>query len=279
MKRIIMCVTACLTAVVLSAQGTVTTRSYRFSDFTDKVTKVVMSGNEFVDSPLRQEVVSRWTASAFEFCSSQEFESLKRSPEYYFLFTAEGKFKGEEEPGIVFLTLVKGGTEGADDLNKLTEVISLPLGTTGMGTGREIVFLPALVEAVQTFALEAMSSEKAAYQRADWFNGRYAHDGKIKRIYLSRDDLAPQVTEKDLEKYVDEDFILCDEDEADAVFSDGTYNTPVGYVVAPEGAGYCYKMLLEADTCTLYYIRRHKLGKRAGAGFLPEDLRRIAKGR
>ena len=151
--------------------------------------------------------------------------------------------------------------------------------TTGTGTGRELVFLPALVEGIQAYALQAMSSEKTAYRRADWFNDNYARNGRIKRIYLSADDLSPQVTDKDREKYLDEDIILCDEDEADSVFSAGTYNTLVGYVIAPEGGLYCYKMLLEADTCTLYYIRRHKMGRKAGAGFLPEDLKRISKGR
>ena len=174
MKRLLISAVAVLVlGTALYGQGKVTTRSYRFSDFTDKVTKVVMSGNEIIDSALRQEVVTRWSTSAFEFCTAEEFDKLKPSSDYYFLLTVAGKFKGEEDPGIVFLTLVKGGTEGRDDVNQLTEVLSLPLGTTPTGTGREVVFLPALVEGIQAFALQAMESEKAAYQRADWFNGNY----------------------------------------------------------------------------------------------------------
>jgi hypothetical protein len=41
----------------------VTTRKYLFSDFQDKITKVVMSGNDVLDGALRQAVVDLWTAS------------------------------------------------------------------------------------------------------------------------------------------------------------------------------------------------------------------------
>jgi hypothetical protein len=38
-------------------------------------------------------------------------------------------------------------------------------------------------------------------------------------------------------------------------------------------------MLLDADTDTIFYIRRHKVNAKNAPGFLAEDLRRISKKR
>ena len=67
------------------------------------------------------------------------------------------------------------------------------------------------------------------------------------------------------------------------ILIDKTKLTParilVSYVVAPasgKSGSYCYKMLIEPQTNTLYYFRKHKITKKAGPGFLAEDIRRIA---
>jgi len=61
------------------------------------------------------------------------------------------------------------------------------------------------------------------------------------------------------------------------LFADKTFNTLVSYTVS---AGvWSYKMLFEADTDTLYYIRKHKISARSGEGFTSDDLRKMARGR
>lgn len=279
MKRIIMTVLALLTvsAGLFAQQGKVTTRKHLFSDFTDKITKVVMAGGDVLDGALRQEVVELWTASPFEFCSAAEYNALKGSDAYYFLLVTEGIAKGEEEPMVRFLTLEKGGAESGDNIPLRTEVISLPLCPVDGSMGREVVFLPAYVKGIQAFALNAMESERTAYSGMNWFNENYDRKGGIKRIYLAREDLSSSVTEKDKAKYLDEDIILCDEDEADKVFTDKTYNTLVSYTVS--AGTWSYKLLFEADTDMVYYVRKHKISGRSAAGFLAEDLRRMSRKR
>ena len=278
MKRLITLLAALGICVAMQAQqANVTTRKYRFSDFTDKITKVVMSGGDILDGALRQEVVDGWTASPFEFCSAAEYETLKKSNAYYFLLVTSGKAKGEEEPAVKFLTLEKGGADSGENVALRTEVISLPLCPVENSDGRELVFLSAMVKGIQAFTLRAMESEKVAYQGMSWFNESFEKKGRIKRIYLAKEDLSDQVTEKDLAKYLDEDILLCEADEADQVFADKTFNTLVSYTVS---AGvWSYKMLFEADTDTLYYIRKHKISARSGEGFTSDDLRKMARGR
>ncbi len=277
MKRLIAFTALLLVTASLFAQGKVTTRKHLFADFTDKITKVVMSGNDLLDGALRQEVVDLWTVSPFEFCSPAEYESLKKSDAWYFLLVTAGQAKGEEEPMVRFLTLEKGGAESGDNIALRTEVISLPLCPVEGGSGRELVFLPALVKGVQDFAVEAMNSEKTAYSGMNWFNGNFDRKGGIKRIYLAREDISESVSEKDRSKYLDEDMILCDEDEADKAYTDRTYNTLVSYTVS--AGTWSYKMLVEAGTDTVYYIRRHRIGAKNAPGFLAEDLKRISRKR
>ena len=277
MKRTITFIALLFVSATLLAQGKVTTRKHLFADFSDKITKVVMSGNEVLDGALRQEVVDLWTLSPFEFCSMAEYESLKKSDTYYFLLVTAGQAKGEEEPMVRFLTLEKGGAEKGDNIALRTEVISLPLCPVEGGSGREFVFLPALVKGVQDFMAEAMESEKVAYSGMAWFNGNFDRKGAIKRIYLAKEDLSESVPQKDLDKYLDEDILLCDEDEADKAYTDKTYNALVSYTVS--AGSWSYKMLLDAGTDTVFYIRKHKVNAKNAAGFLSEDLKRISRKR
>jgi hypothetical protein len=38
-------------------------------------------------------------------------------------------------------------------------------------------------------------------------------------------------------------------------------------------------MLIDTRTHKLYYFKKHRIGKKAGAGFLPEDIERIKASR
>jgi hypothetical protein len=280
MKRLILSIIALSLSVTLLAQGTVTTRKYRFSDFPDKMTKVVLSGDEILCSALKQEVVSHWTASAFEFCSLEEFERIKTEDRYYFLILTDQQFKGEESPSLQMLSLVKGGAAAAEGLGEMDEIISLAVAPVQGGNGRELVFLGGFVQAVQDFILAALESEKTAYRKTDWFNDNYSRYGKMKQVYIPRDDIAPGVTPAQLETMLDEDIHLTDADGADEAYLAAPYNTLVSYVVAPQDAGsWCYKYLFEAETQQLYFVSRHKLSAKKGAGFLAEDLKKIARKR
>jgi hypothetical protein len=206
-----------------------------------------------------------------------EYETLKKSDTYYFLVVTAGQAKGEDAPMVRFLTLEKGGADSGDNVALRKEVISLPLAPVHDGSGRELTFLPALVKGLQDFALHATESEKVAYSGMNWFNGNFDRKVGTKRIFFAREDISASVTDKDRAKYLDEDIIVCDEDEADKVYTDKTDNTLVSFTVS--AGTWSYKMLLDADTDTIFYIRRHKVNAKNAPGFLAEDLRRISKKR
>lgn len=128
-----------------------------------------------------------------------------------------------------------------------------------------------------------MESEKVAYGMEAWVNQNYSKFGKMKQIYLAQGDISESVSEKQLERFLDADIHIVEEADADKAYLEGGFNTLVGYVVAPfmpqNGASYCYKMLFEADTHTLYYISKHRITEKSGVGFTADDLRRLARKR
>ena len=283
MKRTLSIIlTLLVTAAALKAQGKVSTRSHRLGDFCDKVTQVVLSGNSILSDALRQEVANCWTASAYELCTLEQFEKRKTSDSFYFLILLESRFKDEETPGVSFLNLLKGGPEAEKGIGAMFEVASLPLMAAMGGDGRELTYLGGLVKTIQEYTLAAMESENAAYRMENWVNKRFQHYGKMEQILIGQDDLASSMSDKDLQKLAGKDIHIQDGGQVTQAYLALTPNTLTGYVAAPVCPGkgsYCYKMLFDAETQSLYYISRHKIDGDKGVGFLPSDLKRLARSR
>ena len=279
MRRFIQILALAIAGLLLTTdalgQAQITTRREKLKDFTSKTTKVVLTGDEFLDEAVKESVAATWTVSPYEFCSNEEFQNLKGNADFYFLMVVKGQFRRESEPGIDMLTLVKGG-EGADkSINDMFEVVSFPLRSTEDPSGREFVLLPAFLKIIQEHTTSLTDTEMKAYSNIG------AKDSKrlrIKRIFFWAEDFAPQVDEQ-TKRSLDEDILIKeDEDEVDEIFSEGTYNTVVSYVVAPSepvNGSICYKMLIGSDNHELYYFKKHKITAKSGKGFLSSDIKSI----
>lgn len=279
MRRFIQILALAIAGLLLTTdalgQAQITTRREKLKDFTSKTTKVVLTGDEFLDEAVKESVAATWTVSPYEFCTNEEFQNLKGNADFYFLMVVKGQFRRESEPGIDMLTLVKGG-EGADkSINDMFEVVSFPLRSTEDPSGREFVLLPAFLKIIQEHTTSLTDTEMKAYSNIG------AKDSKrlrIKRIFFWAEDFAPQVDEQ-TKRSLDEDILIKeDEDEVDEIFSEGTFNTVVSYVVAPSepvNGSICYKMLIGSDNHELYYFKKHKITAKSGKGFLSSDIKSI----
>ena len=273
-KLLLMAVLAFFAAVTAAAQATITTKKYKISDFTAKTLKVVLPGSDWMDALLREELQNNWTLSPYEFCTVEEFNTLHASDQYYFLMVVSGRFRKEKTPGIDMLTVLKGG---AQDIDRLLEVVSLPFGPDEDLSGRESTFLGPLLVIVQRRVELAMESDLKGYLGipSTIVLGR---DSRHKTILFADSDLAINLTEIDRMKFFDDKMKVVDEDDADEAMAGREAMTLVSYVVAPEhpeNGSFCYKMLFDAESGDLVYFRRHKISSRRPAGFLPEDLKRI----
>ena len=279
MRRFIQILALAIAGLLLTTdalgQAQITTRREKLKDFTSKTTKVVLTGDEFLDEAVKESVAATWTVSPYEFCSNEEFQNLKGNADFYFLMVVKGQFRRESEPGIDMLTLVKGG-EGADkSINDMFEVVSFPLRSTEDPSGREFVLLPAFLKIIQEHTTSLTDTEMKAYSN---IGAKDSKKLRIKRIFFWAEDFAPQVDEQ-TKRSLDEDILIKeDEDEVDEIFSEGTFNTVVSYVVAPSepvNGSICYKMLIGSDNHELYYFKKHKITAKSGTGFLSSDIKSI----
>ena len=278
MKKALAIMAAVLLPVLTWGQAQITTKKVKIGDFTQKTTKIVLSGNEFIDTVFKDEITARWRISPYEFCTLEEFNSLKHSEEYYFLIITNGQFKKDQSPTIQFLTLIKGGHGADKGINGMLEIVSLPVASAQFPSGREITYIPAFLDIIQEYTLDSMEKDTNAYGGLTNYTANIVRSEDHK-VAFSKDDLAVSLEslDEDTESF-GKDMMLMEEDEVDALMMNGAENTLVSYVVAPfepQNGMYCYKMLIDTQSHKLYYYKRHKITDKDGPGFLKEDLKRI----
>ena len=262
--------------VLASAQAQINTKKMKIADFPQKVTKVVLPGNTFYDSAFQEDIAASWRVSPYEFCTLDEFETLKKDGKYYFLILTQGQFKKEKEPGLQFLTLVKGGTEAEDGISNMLEVATVPFAAADSPSGREITYLPAMIDIIQNYAVA--STEKDFSNLGGLSN--YAtgmSKATEKKILFAEEDLSDEITDAVKDGF-DDLITVTDSDEVEDALMMSLPETIVSYVIAPEDAApgsFCYKLLIDTYNHELYYFRKHKISKKVGSGFLLEDVKRI----
>jgi hypothetical protein len=281
MKRLFILIAAVIVPMLAGAQAQINTKKVKIADFTEKTTKVVLTGNDFYDLKLRKEITAGWTLSPYEFCTMEEFNFLSTSDNCYFLLTVDGQFKKEKGPGITFLTLVKGGSAASEGISKMLEIVSIPIASADEPSGREFVFMPAFIDIIQNYTEASMSRDVNGYLGL-MSNTASFTDNPNMQLVFAECDMAPDVDRAFRDLNFDSDMWVVDEDDADDKMAEGAPETVVSYVVAPAeptNGSYCYKMLIHPQTHRLYYFRKHKISKKYGVGFLQEDILRLNKQR
>jgi len=241
-----------LTLVLLLAgasafgQGKVYTRKVRLEDFPTRTTKVVLGGSTFLDLALREEITVHWRISPYEFCTPEEYARLRSSNNYYFLVLAQ-------EDGIAYLILSKGGREDEkESMRKPFEVVRMPVASIDDPSGRELIYMGAFLDIIQTFVEEAMVSDKTAYGGLAAVNGSKLAG---RRIHL-------------------------DPGQADAVYNEGTSQDLLGITIAPVRINFrsvCYRMLISADTHELFYYEKTRYKGPGDARFTDAERKRFER--
>ena len=279
MKKILILLVAALSIpALMAAQAQITTKKVKIEDFTEKVTKVVLSGNMFYDSTLKEAVREHWTISPYEFCSIEDFQEMKTDADYYFLIKVKGQFRKESGPGIEFLSLLKGGPEAGKGLDKMLELITFPYAAVDSPSGRETVFLPLMLNIVQQHVLSSIATDIVAYSPLIAYSNNI---GKIKgkQVIMAEEDLSADVLQLE-DDYLKAPIVVTDMDTADEYVAGNVADAVVSYTVCPEDpqpGAFCYKMLVNAEDGELYYFRKHRITRKTGPGFLVEDMNRIVE--
>ena len=278
MKKFLILLVAIILPLTAFAQAQITTKKIKISDFTQKTTKVVLTGNALFDAVLKEEIAARWRISPYEFCTLQEFNELKNQDSHYFLISTKGQFKTEDEPGLQFITLVKGGADAENGLDQMLEIVSLPIASAEDPSGRELTFLPAFLMIIQQYAQDSIDHDINAYVGLTNYTKNLGTTASM-AIKIAEGDLDNKMSQAAKEKHLTNGVEIIDQDAADQMLSTTAPNTVISYVAAPvsgrEGF-YCYKMLIDTETYRLCFFRKHRISPKYGPGFTDYDLRSIA---
>ena len=269
---------AAMMPLLATAQAQITTKKIKISDFPEKTTKVVLTGNALYDAVLKEEIAARWRIAPYEFCTLQEFNELKGKNKYYFLLTTKGQYKTEGEPGLQFLTLVKGGEAAENGINQMLEIVSLPIASAEEPSGRELTFLPVFITIIQKYTLDSIDHDLNAYIGLSNYTKNLA-ETRAMNIFIADTDLDPQMSQSAKDLYFTGGVETVEVDDVDKKLSNAEENTIISYVAAPTNpqiGSYCYKMLINPQTYELYFFRKHRVTSKYGAGFAEYDLRSIA---
>lgn len=278
MKKFLILLVAAMMPLLATAQAQITTKKIKISDFPEKTTKVVLTGNALYDAVLKEEIAARWRIAPYEFCTLQEFNELKGKNKYYFLLTTKGQYKTEGEPGLQFLTLVKGGEAAENGINQMLEIVSLPIASAEEPSGRELTFLPVFITIIQKYTLDSIDHDLNAYIGLSNYTKNLA-ETRAMNIFIADTDLDPQMSQSAKDLYFTGGVETVEVDDVDKKLSNAEENTIISYVAAPTNpqiGSYCYKMLINPQTYELYFFRKHRVTSKYGAGFAEYDLRSIA---
>ena len=272
MRKFIICLFVALLPISAFCQGHITTKKLKIADATSKTVKVVLTGSQFYDEILKEEVMTRWHISPFEFCTADEFETFKKSSDFYFLINLilpEGKKDG---PGINWLYFLKGGQEkDKEGIDGMLEVVSLPFCPAENANGRELVFLPAFLDIIQDYTLSSMEDDKDGYGGLGVFACGLKKTSEMD-LLMSEEDMSEEVKNINFPEY---NIIPANEDESYGRMQDNAPQTLITYTVTADGAPagtYCYKYIIDSGTHTLHWFKKHKMTKKTGAGFQMMDI-------
>lgn len=277
MKKLVTIIFAGLICICAGAQAQLQTKKFRISDFPQKTMKVVLSGHEMLDAAFKQEIQKIWNLSPYEFCPFSEFESSKKSPDFYFMVLTETKYRRDAQAGIITLTLYKGDSAAKNNVDGLYEVVSMPFCSTGTTDGREITFMPALITIFQNQVRKIMDRELNPSSSTTVGISKVLNKW-TERVVIEKEDFAFEIGTSLKAIYAEENLDVSENSLTEKYLLDRTPGYIVGYVISPEegkGSATSYVMLINASTWELYYIRKRNASVKKPAGFDKTDTKFI----
>lgn len=274
MRKSALFILTVLISLTASSQAQLKTKQYVISDFGQKAMKVVLTANELIDATFRESMQTVWNISPYEFCSEEEFLASTGSQDYYFMVLADSHRRRDMDDGITVIGIYKGA-EGAKSLDDLYKVVSIPLCAAEDPDGREMEYLPALLNVLQNQVVSIMD-------RKINLSGGITVDLKTQtrkwdeRCAIAREDFAEDPGISVAATYRHENIDVVDQETAISHLRNRSEGVLVGYVVAPSFPGkgsVCYNMLIKASTWEICYFKKRRID--SGVGFTQKDAAAI----
>lgn len=274
MKKFFFVLTAVLFSAVTFAQAKLETKKYMVSDLCEKTMEIVLTGNDTLDTALRDRIQDLWHISSFEFCTKAQWEERKKSDEFYFMILEEGD-RNEGKSGIRYLSVFKGNDKAGKGVEGLNKIATVPFIGVGSPAGKAEAFLPALASILQSHISFILSRE---FNIGSIVRVNPSESMKKwgKPVIVSRNDLADTT----LTAYDTGKVIVSDDEHVSSVMKSMDDECLAGYSICSpdEGNGsVCWTMVIDPQSCELLYLRKRMAGKGSPAGFTYSQLKELAR--
>ncbi|HQG63587.1 MAG TPA: hypothetical protein PK719_08000 [Bacteroidales bacterium] len=282
MKYIIPVLSVLLFPVFLNGQAPFPD-SNEIRQFKSSKTCVVLEDDSFsaFNAYIREAMKEYWKITPYEFISGTEFNVRRINPSYSFIVITETNFAKDKSNSVYnFINLIQG--KDVDKIGENPEICAVPLsfaGEDGLEYGYKLGAILSFIQKHASLIMEDPSKTGRKYLR---FYNENVPEILKRTILVKEEDLAPEINtiEKIKAIYSGKIEIVPEEEIVKAIET----KRPAAVIlhkVSPVGefrnSGYCFKMLIGTDDSNMYYYNEHLIDRRNPDGFLPSDLKRLAR--
>lgn len=281
MKKMIFALLTAVGIITLNAQSYVPTEDDVNAFFNTK-TMVVLLDNPLLEYNIviKEVMEQEWKITPFEFISFEQFEELRKDPQYSFLYMSMLTFENDKtDARYRFLHLSLGGDYFRKD--QMPDIASVPLAYYSVGEENYIYKLAILVRFIQNHALLIKDNPNIISANVLQHYNDNIRDIKQKTLYVLEDELSPEVnsTARIRQVYPYKFRIVTKEDITEAI-KNREEDVVFLHKVGPEGTkvnARCYKVVIGAADANFYYFDYHKISSKNPDGLLEKDFKKMAK--
>lgn len=282
MKKSLLIIQLLYFTFLLSAQAPFPSRE-EIKQFTQSKTCVVKEEDPFssFNSYMEDAMKAYWKVTPYEFIDLEEFSLRRDDPKYSFIMLTETNFDKDKSNSVFnFINLLQG--KKVDKLGEMPEICAVPLSYAGEEDLEYGYKLGAILSFMQKHALLIMEDPSKTGRKYLKYYNENIPEVMARTILVKKEDLSPDIGTMERIKavYSNKVEIVSEEDIFKAIESKAP-NTVILHKVGPVGEkineGYCFKMLIGTDDDNMYYYNLHTIDKSNPNGFLPSDLKRLAR--
>ncbi|MCJ7447402.1 MAG: hypothetical protein MUO72_06915 [Bacteroidales bacterium] len=281
MKKISLAVTVMFCSVLLCGQAPFPSKD-EIKQFAASKTCVVLEDNQFssYNSYIRAAMKEYWKITPCEFIKVTDFNVRRLKPEYSFIVLTETNFDKDKSNSLFnFINLLQG--KDVNKLGEMPEICAVPLSFAGEDDFEYGYKLGAILSFMQKHAQLIMEDPSKTGRKYLKYYNENIPDVMKKTILVKQEDLVPDIgTIERIKAIYSNKLEIVSEDEIVKAIENKTPNTVILHKVGPVGdrnEGYCFKMLIGTDDANMYYYNVHSIDKSNPNGFLPADLKRLAR--
>jgi hypothetical protein len=282
MKKIISVVLVSSFALMLIGQAPFPSKE-EIEQFSKSKTYVVLEDDPLSDFNfyIKDAMKEYWKITPYDYINVSDFNVKKISSSNSFIVLTQTNYDKDKSNSVFnFINLLLG--KDVDKLGEMPEICAIPLSFAGEEEADYGYKLGAILSFMQKHAQLIMEDPSKTGRKYLKYYNENIPAVMDKTILVKEEDLSPEInTIAKIKAIYSKKVEIVTEDEIREAIENKVPNTVILHKVAPDGEnikeGYCFKMLIGTDDANMYYYNLHSIDKKDPSGFLPSDLKRLAR--